>query len=175
MALLGTRVARVGTDLLKGFESLSYGKHYITFVNLHKSRGGMGGVFQWKCWASALMALPGVLHGGYNWGVHTFIKNYPDIWTNKTGMMVGETEHKQPGVPTGCLSRVCVHLSISPQSLSCLPSPPGLLTVLAAFSPIPAVRAAFLTHQPQLSGATCWVCTLPSSSCTWRKAVPGRP
>lgn len=55
---------------------------------------------------------------------------------NKSGMKMGETEHKQPGVSTGCLSTVCVRLSISPQSLSCLLSPPGLLTVLAAFSPI---------------------------------------
>lgn len=44
MALLGTRVARAETDLLEGFESLSYGKHSITFVNLHKYRGGMGGI-----------------------------------------------------------------------------------------------------------------------------------
>lgn len=32
----------VETDLPKGLESLNYGKHYITFLNLHKSRGGMG-------------------------------------------------------------------------------------------------------------------------------------
>lgn len=44
MALLGIRVARAETDLLKGFESLSYGKPYITFVILHKSRDGMGGI-----------------------------------------------------------------------------------------------------------------------------------
>lgn len=82
MALLGTRVARAETDLLKGFESLSYGEHNITLVNLHNSRGGMG-VFQWKCWVSALMPLPGVLHRGCNWGVHTFIKNYPDRQTEQ--------------------------------------------------------------------------------------------
>lgn len=41
MALLGTRAE---TDSLKGFESLSYGKPYMTLVNLHKSRGGMGGI-----------------------------------------------------------------------------------------------------------------------------------
>lgn len=29
---------------LKDFEPLSYGKPYITLVNLHKSRGGMGGI-----------------------------------------------------------------------------------------------------------------------------------
>lgn len=86
---------------------------------------------------------------------HTFIKNDPGSWENreKTGKEVEERGHEQTRVPAGCfhmcLHTACVCLSISPHSLL---SPPGLPTMLAALSPIPAVRTAFLTRQPQLSG-----------------------
>lgn len=79
----------------------------------------------------------------------------------------------------GSLQAVSPHMSAHSVrafvQLSTQPLPPVLLTMLAAFGLIPAVRIAFLTHKPQLSGATCWICTLSSSSCTWSKAVPERP
>lgn len=124
MALLGTWVARAETDLLKGFESLSYGKPYITFVILQKTEVGWG-VFQWECWASALMALSGVLHRGCNRGVHTFIKNYPDGWTKGTnqGWRWEKWNTSNPRSPQAVCVRAFVHLSTEPL-LPALPSWP---------------------------------------------------
>lgn len=72
-------------------------------------------------------------------------------WRWKKGNMSspGSLQAVFPHVPAHSL-RAFVHLSTRPL-LPALLSPPDLPTVLAAFSPIPAVRTTFLTHQPQLS------------------------
>lgn len=83
------------------------------------------GVFQWKCWASALAALPGVLHRGCNRGVHTFIKNYPDRWTKGTnqGWRWEKWNTSTPQSPQAVCVRAFVHLSTEPL-LPALPSWP---------------------------------------------------
>lgn len=137
---LGTRVARVETNLPTGFESLSYRKHYITFINLHKYGGGMrGGVFNGNAepqlWWLCQVSLQWSLQCYYN-GAHTFIKNAASSWENtkQNTTEVEEREREQSKVPAGSfhmrLHTACVRLSISPHSLSCLLSPPGLPIVL---------------------------------------------
>lgn len=90
------------------------------------------GVFQWKRWASALIALPGVLHRGCNRGVHTFIKNDPDSWTNGTnqGRRWEKGNISNPGSPQAVFpQRVCIRPSLHRASLACSPLLCWLLSV----------------------------------------------
>lgn len=155
---LGGRVARVETDLPEGSDSLSYMRYYMGEPAQKQSWEGVG--FSQKCCASVPVALPGGTTVVVQGRARTFVRNDPVERTgNKMAIEVEEKEREQPRVPAGCLStRACIQRACvcpSLRTLSCLLSPPGLPTVLAAFSPIPAVRTAFLTRQPQLSGATC--------------------
>lgn len=104
------------------------------------------GVFQWKCWSWALMALSGVLHRGCNRGVHTFIKNNPESWKNRTnqGWRWEKQNTSNPGSPHTVLPQyACICPSLHRASLACSPllaSPPCWL----------------LPVQFQLSGLHSW-------------------
>lgn len=128
-------------------------------MNLHRSEAGKGWVshrnaaprFQWLCLV-ALQWLRRVKHAHLLEMIQLREQGtkWQQRWKKGNVSNPGSLRAVFLHVPAHSV-RAFVHLS----ALSCLLSPPGLPTVLAASSPIPAVRTAFLTRQPQLSGATC--------------------